>query len=285
VLLAISDLHVAYPENRQIVADLHPHTDDDWLLVAGDVADTFAEIGWALGLLRERFARVIWAPGNHELWTPPADPVQLRGEARYQALVDLCRELGVDTPEDPYPVWPGPRGPVLIAPLFLLYDYSFLPPGVTTQEAALALAYDTGVVCRDEQLLHPDPWPSRADWCRARVAQTERRLAQRDPALPTVLVNHYPLVREPTRVLRYPQFAQWCGTELTADWHIRFDAVAMVYGHLHIPRSTRYDGVPFEEVSLGYPREWKPRTNPPGQLREILPALTRLAEPPTQSGW
>ena len=38
-----------------------------------------------------------------------ADPVQLRGEDRYQHLVALCRELGVITPEDPYPVWPRRR--------------------------------------------------------------------------------------------------------------------------------------------------------------------------------
>ena len=107
---------------------------------------------------------------------------------------------------------------------------------------------------------------------------TEHRLATQDPALPTVLVNHFPLVREPTNILRYPQFAQWCGTELTAEWHVRFDALAVVYGHLHIPRSTRYDGVPFEEVSLGYPREWQPRPNPP-RLREILPALSPAVRP------
>ena len=53
----------------------------------------------------------------------------------------------------------------------------------------------------------------------------------------------------------YPEFAQWCGTERTADWHVRYRAVAVVYGHLHIPRTTWYDGVPFREVSLGYPRE------------------------------
>jgi hypothetical protein len=33
--------------------------------------------------------------------------------------------------------------------------------------------------------------------------------------LPTVLVNHYPLMREPTRILRHPAFARWCGTEAT----------------------------------------------------------------------
>src|SRR5690349_11117507 len=93
-LLAISDLHVAYAENRAIVEGLRPGSPGDWLLVAGDVGDTVEDIEWALGLLSRRFAKVVWVPGNHELWTPPADPVTLRGEARYRHLVDLCRSLG-----------------------------------------------------------------------------------------------------------------------------------------------------------------------------------------------
>jgi 3',5'-cyclic AMP phosphodiesterase CpdA len=217
---------------------------------------------------------VIWAPGNHELWTVPGDPVRLRGEERYQALVRTCRALGVDTPEDPYPLW---RDTVRIAPLFLLYDYTFRPAGVTSKEEALALAYQAGVVGTDERFLHFDPWSSREDWCRARVETTGQRLATESADLPTVLVNHFPLVREPTRILHHQHFALWCGTELTADWHVRFNALAVVYGHLHIPRSTRYDGVPFEEVSLGYPREWQRRAGPAGQPREILPALSSVA--------
>ena len=271
-LLAVSDLHVGHADNRAIVEALHPGSPRDWLLVAGDVGDTVAQVEWALALLAERFARVVWAPGNHELWTPPGDPVQLRGVARYEHLVALCRRLGVLTPEDPYPVWRGPGGPALIAPLFLLYDHSWRPDGLDTPEAALAEAYRTRVVCTDEFLLHPEPYPSRAAWCADRVATTAARLAARDPALPTVLVNHFPLVREPTRILRYPIFAQWCGTEATADWHRRFAATAVVYGHLHIPRTTWHDGVRFEEVSVGYPREWKQRSAPAGVLRRVLPA-------------
>ncbi|MEU8279771.1 metallophosphoesterase family protein [Microbispora bryophytorum] len=269
-LFAISDLHIAYAENREIVKGIRPANDGDWLIVAGDVGELFADVEWALGLLAGRFAKVIWAPGNHELWTPREDPVQLRGEARYRRLVESCRKLGIVTPEDEYPVWTGPGGPVVVAPLFLLYDYSFRMPGLATKEASLAHAYEVGVVCTDEILLHPDPYPSREAWCRARLAETERRLAEVDPALRTVLVNHFPLVREPTRVLRYPEFAQWCGTDRTADWHLRFRAEVAVYGHLHIPRTTRYDGVRFEEVSVGYPREWRRRSAPPGTLRRVL---------------
>ncbi|MFB9890921.1 metallophosphoesterase family protein [Planobispora takensis] len=269
-LLAISDLHVGFPENRAAVEGLRPETDEDWLLVAGDVGERIADIEWALALLRERFATVVWTPGNHELWTTPDDPEQLRGEDRYRRLIGLCRGLGVLTPEDPYPVWTGPGGPVTVAPLFVLYDGSFRPPG-TTRAEALAMAYEQGVVFKDELLLDPHPHPSHDAWCHARVRETERRLDACDPSLPTVLVNHFPLLREPTLALRRQLLAQWCGTEHTADWHLRYRAAAVVYGHLHIPRTTWHDGVRFEEVSLGYPRERRPHHRQGRLLRRLLP--------------
>ena len=117
--------------------------------------------------------------------------------------------------------------------------------------------------------MHPDPYATRDEWCGARIEETEQRLEERPQGLPTILVNHFPLVREPTRKLRYQEFAQWCGTVQTADWHRRFDARVVVYGHLHIPRTTWEDGVRFEEVSLGYPREWRRRDMPPGVPRQI----------------
>jgi len=268
-LLALSDLHVAHPENRQIVAGLRPGESDDWLLLAGDVGERYHDIEWALRTLAGKYATVVWTPGNHELWTSRADPVGLRGEQRYVALVELCREIGIQTPEDPYPVWDGPGGPVTVAPVFLLYDYTFRPDGALTKEDGLKKAYEAGVVCQDEALLHPDPHPAIEDWCQARIEYTERRLEDRDPALPVVFVTHYPLVREPTRVLRHQVFAQWCGTTRTKDWHLRYNAAAVVYGHLHIPRVTWYDDVRFEEVSLGYPAEWGRRPTPPDLPRHI----------------
>lgn len=99
--MAISDLHVAYPENREIVQGLRPESEDDWLIVAGDVGEFFADIEWALRLLAERFAKVIWSPGNHELWTVRDDPVRARGVERYRMLVDMCRSIGVVTPRTP----------------------------------------------------------------------------------------------------------------------------------------------------------------------------------------
>ena len=273
-LLAVSDLHVGYPENRAIAERIEPISAADWLIVAGDVGERAADIERTLATLSERFAQVIWVPGNHELWTHSRDPLRLRGEARYRHLVEICRGLGVVTPEDQYPIWQGEAGPVVVVPLFVLYDYSFRPDGAASAADGLGQAYSAGVVSTDERWLHPDPYPSRAAWCEDRLAKTERRLAELPCGLPTVLVNHFPLVREPTAVMRYPDFAQWCGTVRTADWPVRYRAEAVVYGHLHIPRTTWHDGVRHEEVSLGYPREWKRRAAAPVIPRQILPALT-----------
>jgi 3',5'-cyclic AMP phosphodiesterase CpdA len=268
--LAVSDLHVTHPDNRAIVEGLRAERDQDWLIVCGDVSDNLADVEWALGLLAGRFAKVIWTPGNHELWSPPDEESQLRGERRYHRLVEICRREGVLTPEDPYPMWLGPDGPLTIAPLFLLYDYSFSRNIASTPAQALALAHRAGVVCSDEFLLHPDPYASRAQWCRARVRDTEARLLACEET-PLVLVNHFPLTEAPTKVLLHPEFAQWCGTTMTADWHVRFKAEVVVYGHLHIPRTTFQDGVRFEEVSLGYPREWQRRRVGKQTLRTIAP--------------
>ncbi|MFG2333001.1 metallophosphoesterase family protein [Streptomyces sp. NPDC048604] len=273
-LLAVSDLHVAHPDNRAIVEAMKPTADDDWLIVAGDVGELLEDVERTLALLADRFHTVVWTPGNHELWTHPRDPVTLRGEARYRRLVETCRALGVHTPEDPYPVWRHPDGrPVTVAPLFTLYDYTWRPAGAETKEQSLAVAKAAGIVCTDEHVLHPDPWESREAWCAERIRYTEQRLQHLeltdDQTL--VLVNHYPLVRDPTSVLWHPEFAQWCGTERTADWHVRHPVELMVYGHLHIPRTTHHDGVRFEEVSVGYPREWRKRTEQGPWPRQVLP--------------
>ena len=286
-LLAVSDLHVGYPENRAYADALSPGDPGDWLIVAGDVGEVFADVGFVLASLANRFAKVIWTPGNHELWTLPSDPVALRGAARYEALVKVCRRFGVLTPEDEFPVWAGPGGPVTVAPLFTLYDYSFHAGGTTAgdpvaavlaaidgavsddrKSAALATARKAGITPVDEGRLHADPYPSVAAWCRDRVAETERRLAAVDG--PVVLASHWPLLSDPVRALRHQAYAPWCGTTATADWHTRHHVLACVYGHLHIPRTTRYDGVRFEEVSVGYPREWQRRGSAPPPPRVIL---------------
>ena len=266
-LWALSDLHLHHQVNRDTVAALAPHP-DDWLVLAGDLGERDEQLDWVFGTLAPRFAQLIWVPGNHELWTMRDQP--LRGVARYEALVALARRHGVLTPECPYPLWPGDGPPTRICPLFLLYDYSFAPAEVGAA-GAVAWAREGGIVCADELRLHPDPYPSREAWCAARLAATRARLDAIDPGEQTLLVNHFPLRLDLCRLFRIPRFTPWCGTVHTEDWHTRYRARAVISGHLHMRATDWRDGVRFEEVSLGYPRQYDADTGAPGYLREVLP--------------
>lgn len=267
-LYAISDLHTSYDANWTALQAI-ARRPSDWLIVAGDVCETEDDLARALSLLQERFAKVFWVPGNHELWSLSRDSNVLRGEARYQRLVARCRQLGVITPEDPYLRWPGEGPPCVIAPLFLLYDYSFRPDDVPASYA-LQWAMEEGLVCQDEYVLHHEPYPSKIAWCEARCAATEARLREIPAECQTILVNHFPLRRDHAILPLIPRFSIWCGTRRTEEWHLRYRARVVVSGHLHI-RTTRWrDGVRFEEVSLGYPRHWAVARGVDAYLREIL---------------
>lgn len=268
-LLATSDLHVSHRANHAALETIGRHP-DDWLIVAGDVGEKPEHLQYVLDVVSPRFARVIWTPGNHDLWCPASATDRTRGQARYDELVAICRRAGALTPEDPYQEFPGAPG-TFIVPMFLLFDYTFRPAGVPAPEA-VRWARTSGVVSGDEQLLRPDPWPSIEAWCHARCDGTARRLDALPAGSRTILVNHWPLRYDLARPPRVPRFSIWCGTTRTEDWAVRYRAAAVVTGHLHLRTTLWRQGVRYEEVSLGYPRDWRQERGVDAYLREILPA-------------
>ena len=267
-LLAIADLHLGAPQNRAAFCAL-PANPEDWLIVAGDLCEDADLFAAALEFLVRRFARVIWVPGNHELWLTRRDTAIGGSQDKYAALVAIAQRLRVLTPEDEFPVWP--RGGEIVVPMMTLYDYSFRPDDVPIAEVVRwAAEFDNASA--DEHLIDPTPDAGIAEWCARRCAETQARLDRELPAgARTVLVGHYPLREEFVRIPRIPRFTPWCGTRLTTDWHNRYRAVAAVSGHRHVRRTDWRDGTRFEEVSLGYPRQWDTTKGIEPYLREILP--------------
>ena len=266
-LLAISDLHVSHRANRAALEQVAPRP-EDWLIVAGDLGEKPEHLAFALDTLVPRFARVIWTPGNHDLWCPPGASDRTRGQTRYDELVAMCRRTGVLTPEDPYVEFPAVPGTFLV-PMFLLFDCSFRPPNVPVEDA-IAWARATGVVSGDEQMLSPEPWPSLPAWCHARCDATIARLDALPTDARTVLINHWPLRYDLAQPPRVPRFSVWCGTTRTEDWHVRYRARAVVTGHLHFRSTSWRDGTKFLEVSLGYPRDWDQTRGVDAYVRQIL---------------
>lgn len=244
-LWAVADLHAAVKKNHERIDQLVPPNPEDWLIVAGDVAEREELVIRIMRDLARRYAKVIWVPGNHELFSRTSD--RFRGREKYESLVRQLRRIGVVTPEDDFPVFDG----VTVVPLFTLYDYSFRGPGMTVEQA-LESAQDKQIVMTDEVAIAP--FADIRAWCWDRLTYSVKRLSKIKG--PTVLVNHWPLVQEPTLQLRWPEIALWCGTRHTRGWAMRYNAKAVVYGHLHIPSEIEVDGVKHVEVSLGYPKEW-----------------------------
>ncbi|MDO4908882.1 MAG: metallophosphoesterase [Corynebacterium sp.] len=250
-LWAVSDLHAAVRGNSARIDSIQPRHPKDWLIVAGDVAERTDVVVHVLQTLRSRFEKVIWVPGNHELFCRSVDKNQ--GRAKYSEIVAGLRDIDVLTPEDPYPVFAGRT----IVPLFTLYDYSYRPAGMSLEQA-LASAHANQIVMTDQFAIAP--FVDIRAWCWDRLAYSIKRLSRVQG--PTILINHWPLVSEPINRLRYPQLSLWCGTRHTQSWASRYNAEAVVYGHLHMPSVIEVDGVKHIEVSLGYPREWENNDHP-----------------------
>ena len=244
-LWAVSDLHAAVPGNADRIASLRPPNPRDWIIVAGDVAERIDQIIAVLAEIKSKYEVVIWVPGNHELFCRSQD--EFTGLAKYEEMVRRCREIDVLTPEDPYPVF----GDTTIAGLFTLYDYSFRLAGQTVEQA-IQSAHDREIVMTDEFSIAP--FVNIRAWCWDRLAYSVKRLSRVEGK--TILVNHWPLAIEPVRKLRWPEVQLWCGSRHTRAWAQRYQAQAVIFGHLHIPGITMVDSIPHIEVSLGYPREW-----------------------------
>lgn len=268
-LYAISDLHLSYPENQIALSKL-PNFPDDWLTVVGDIGETDDLFHFALSILSHRFAKVIWTPGNHDLWSHPATD-SLVGVNKYQHLLDICHQYKIITPEDDYIEWTGEGTRCWLIPMMLWYDYSFRPDSID-YDSALGWAHDSGLMCKDEYFLNPCPYSCVPEWCAERVEATHARILRLDRSKPFILMNHYPLNSLPLqRLKRIPRFSIWCGTNRTQHWHRELPTHTVVYGHLHIRATDICDGVRFEEVSLGYPKHWDANKNISYYLREILP--------------
>ncbi|KAI0147609.1 metallophosphoesterase-like protein [Xylariaceae sp. FL1272] len=279
-LYAIGDLHLGYEFNKTALNDLEPHLEDG-LILAGDVGEKPEHLEHVFAICKNQFKEVFWVPGNHELYTmPPAK--QPRGVAKYGQCVEIARKYGIHTPEDDFFRWEGEGGPVIIAPIFTLYDYTFRPADIT-HERAVKWAEEADTVATDEFILHTDPYISKDDWCKVLVDKFETKLREtvsQNPGTPLIIINHWPLREDLVFIPRVPRFSLWCGTKATEDWHTRFNAKVVVSGHLHVRRTDWKDHVRFEECSLGYPKQWEDARekgrNINDMLREILPG----PEPP-----
>lgn len=95
-VFVVSDLHTDYAENMAWVKCICSTShQDDILLVAGDVAETYDNFFSTMSLLTRRFKHVFFVPGNHDLWCRKESEDFLDSLDKLNVLLRACGELGV----------------------------------------------------------------------------------------------------------------------------------------------------------------------------------------------
>jgi len=237
-LFALSDLHVDYQVNAEWIASISAADyRDDVLIVAGDVAHTLQLFDWCLCTLATRFKKVLFVPGNHDLW--------VIGENSKKTSVQKFQDLSAVVASSGASMQSFSERGISIVPLFGWYDYSF---GEPSEE--LKSTWMDYTACR---------WPLGVG-VKQIAAQFAALNAKHVVANGTKVItfSHFlPRIDIMPRFLPkdvqqlYPVF----GTKLLETQLRGLNSSIHVYGHSHLNRKVAIDGVSYINNAFGYPRE------------------------------
>lgn len=237
-IFAVSDIHVDYEANARWVGALSVRDyQDDVLILAGDVTDTLSLLEWTIGTLANRFKKVLFVPGNHDLWVirddREKDSFQKFDEVRAVversgASMQTFRERGVS-----------------IIPLLSWYDYSFGQPSEELRSVWMDYR-----ACR---------WPE--GYAEKEVTAYFAALNAGQSSVPgdkVITYSHFlpridlmPRYLPASSRMLYPIL----GSTQT-DLQLRALGSSLhVYGHSHFNREVKIDGVNYVNNAFGYPSE------------------------------
>jgi len=236
-VFALSDVHVDYDTNAKWIANLSAaEYQDDVLILAGDVTHTRSLLAWCLSALAKRFKRVLFVPGNHELWAVRED----RHKNSLEKFDDVCDSVASSGASmEPF----HDRG-LSIIPLLGWYDYSFGAP--SEELRSIWMDYRC---CR---------WPSgfTEDDIVAFFAAFNEKQANIDDHV--ITYSHFlpridlmPGFVPGDRKFLYPVL----GSVQLENQLRRLHSNIHVYGHSHINRHVKIDGVTYINNAFGYPSE------------------------------
>jgi len=246
-VFALSDVHADFEPNARWLRNLSLHDyQSDILILAGDVTDSLPLLEWCLGLVARRFHKVLFVPGNHELWT-------LRDQPRTGSLEKFERIRGlVHGAGASMETFTTSR--LAIVPLLAWYDYSFGTPSPELAEAWMDF--------------HACRWPPECDVreITARFLKLNEGTLARPPLAPSpgtqeqlvISFSHFlpraELVPKRTSALKL-DLSPVLGTDLL-DCQVRqVKSTIHVYGHSHVNRRVDIDAVTYVNNAFGYPNE------------------------------
>ena len=249
-VFAVSDVHYDHPGAKEWGQKLSKTAyQNDAIILAGDIGDTYTAVRLALRAFKAAFRRVFYVPGNHDMWIRPkgqhsdepsmfADSVQ-----KLLSLWQMCDELDVDTG----PARLSPKCTVL--PLDSWYSYTFdhhdPRPGSTKFDS----------FCKWP--MHYDAtWEFMTGLNESRLAILNRHtpLAEfsADKSKPDVISFSHFLPRKELPLPGVHEMAKASGCLKVEEQLRRAGAKMHIFGHTHINTQNDYAGVVYMQNAMGY---------------------------------
>jgi Calcineurin-like phosphoesterase len=236
-ILAISDLHTDFRENKWLLEQLPDVTyQRDILIAAGDISHRLDTLKSTLALLRTKFRQVFYVPGNHELWVRKGVHTSVE---KFFIVLSLCQTLDIQTnPQKVEGVW--------IVPLFSWYEPQF--DADDSGDADALGGWTDFYLCN---------WPAgMRQVCEFFLKMNEPRVRAYDG--PVISFSHFLPRRDllpATERLKFKGLPKVAGCA-ALDGQIRqLRSCVHVFGHSHISCDRLIDGVRYVQNPLRYPRE------------------------------
>ena len=237
-VFALSDIHIDYSANAKWIENLSvAEYKDDVLILAGDVTDIQKLLDWGLNIFTKRFKKVLFVPGNHDLWVIRED-CEKNSLQKFDDVCAVVKSTGAS-------MQGFHEQGVSIIPLLGWYDYSFGEPSKELKSRWMdycSCRWPNGLTDQDIAARFTALNDERTSVAGNKVITYSHFLPRIDlmpEFIPSVHRILYPVLGsvQLERQLR----------RLNPDIH--------VYGHSHVNRKVKIDGVLYVNNAFGYPSE------------------------------
>ncbi len=233
---AISDIHIDFDRNARAMEQISEFDfQDDILILAGDISSHLRLIEKGFSILMRRFKQIVYVPGNHDLWVDQENCSDSMEKYRYICSLTVSSNIAMEAYQ---------TGTLSIVPLLGWYDYSFGMPDEKMKH--IWMDY------------HECIWPAGFD----APAITEYFLSQNKMDVPennTVISFSHFLPRIDLMPSYIPEQYRYLypvlGSRRIDDQIRKMGSEIHVYGHTHVNRDIKIDGIRYINNAFGYPGE------------------------------
>lgn len=259
-ILSISDLHVDYKQNLLWVANLSDQDyQQDYLICAGDISHKLKLFSITIELLSKKFKKVLFVPGNHDLWIRDKDAAD--SLEKFYIIQDICNSFNISQTQLEIQV---NSNSILIHPMFSWYtkpeegpDSLFMPKKM--EDPTLSMWVDNkeikwpdfeGFTYAAEYFLNLNNHTS----CKSKydIIITFSHFLPRSDLI-------YDLKKIIGLIDPYPEFnfTRVAGSSIIEKQLRYIESNIHIYGHQHRNRFRYIDNILYVSHILGNPRERK----------------------------